>query len=70
MTHWYEQPGTAVKPRAGLWHEATNELTPQAKRLGAVQAVANSVEAYGLEETLRALYAVTGLKVNTTEGES
>jgi hypothetical protein len=37
------------------------------KRIGAVRCIANTVEEYGLEETLKAVYAVTGLKVDGRE---
>ncbi len=47
------------------WYDATTKLTPQARRLGAVQTVADCVETHGLEETLKAVYAVTGLKADT-----
>jgi hypothetical protein len=33
-----------------------------ARRIGAVRSIAYTIEEYGLEETIKAVYAVTGLK--------
>lgn len=38
-----------------------------ARRIGAVRSIAYTIEEYGLDETLKAVYAVTGLKAEKRE---
>jgi hypothetical protein len=46
------------------WYDPRTKLDEAYDRIGAARNIAATVEEYGLEETLKAVYKVTGFKVD------